>query len=94
MTRNAVMSDEDRPVYSATDARREFAHLMDEAVHNGPVFVRRRNQEAVLLSRASYDHLVALELARDVEDARAALDDDKQTGGVTLEDLKAELGFE
>ncbi|MBI1265356.1 MAG: type II toxin-antitoxin system prevent-host-death family antitoxin [Alphaproteobacteria bacterium] len=90
----AVMSDEDRPVYNATDARREFAHLMDEAVHIGPVFVRRRNQEAVLLSRASYDHLIALELAKDIEDAKSALDDYKQNGGVTLDDLKAELGFE
>lgn len=88
------MSDEDRPVYNATDARREFAHLMDEAVHIGPVFVRRRNQEAVLLSRASYDHLIALELAKDIEDAKSALDDYKQNGGVTLDDLKAELGFE
>jgi prevent-host-death family protein len=94
MTRNAVIPEEGRPVYSATEARREFANLMDEAVHNGPVFVRRRNQEAVLLSRAAYDHLVAVELAKDIEDAKAALEDCKANGGISLEDLKAELGFD
>jgi len=31
---------------------------------------------------------------KDIEDAKSALDDYKQNGGVTLEDLKAELGFE
>ncbi|MCH8490042.1 MAG: type II toxin-antitoxin system prevent-host-death family antitoxin [Oceanicaulis sp.] len=94
MTRNTVIPEEGRPVYSATEARREFANLMDEAVHNGPVFVRRRNQEAVLLSRAAYDRFVALEETRDVEDAVRALEDYKANGGVTLEALKKELGFD
>ena len=94
MTNVQMTKDEDRPVYSATDARREFANLMDQAVHQGPVFVRRRKQEAVLLSREAYDRLVSLEAQKDADAAEKALTDYKTNGGVKMTDLMKELGID
>ncbi|WP_199200518.1 type II toxin-antitoxin system Phd/YefM family antitoxin [Alkalicaulis satelles] len=94
MSQGLTSQVETRPVYSATDARRDFATLMDEAVHKGPVFVRRRQQEAVLISRESYDRLVALEARLDEQDAARALEDYRQKGGVRMDDLMKELGID
>ena len=94
MKRELITKDEDRPVYSATDARRDFAVLLDEAVHTGPVFVTRRKQEAVLISRELYDRLVSLEAQRDAEAAETALNDYHEKGGVCMNELIEELGLD
>lgn len=82
---------EERRTYTATEARTNFSDLFDEAYHNGPVIVRKHKREVAIVPLRL---LAALEAAQEALDAEASLRDYKENGGVSLKELKDELGLE
>tara|TARA_R110000744_G_scaffold125730_15_gene231916 strand:- start:66238 stop:66609 length:372 start_codon:yes stop_codon:yes gene_type:complete len=82
-----------KKTYQATEARQNFSEIIDEAVHNGPVYVQRRRHRVVIICEEQFDELISREAAHDAEAADAALKDYLKNGGISLKDLKDELGL-
>lgn len=79
-------------IMSASEARQNFAALLENAQH-GTVKVERRGEvQAVVLSAAEYERL--LDAAEDAEDARA-FDEAMAEEGASIpwEQVKRDLGW-
>jgi prevent-host-death family protein len=83
----------ERQTYSASEARSNFADLIDTAIHDGPVFVKKRSKTVAIVSLELLRSLVELEAEMDNAKARAALEEFLKEGGTPLDKLKEELGL-
>jgi len=79
--------------YTASQARENFSEVFDTAIHEGPVFVRKRQKEVVVMSSDLLHFLTDVEAMLDNEKARKALREFLQKGGTPMNELKEELGI-
>jgi prevent-host-death family protein len=79
--------------YTASEARLNFAEIMDKAIFEGPVFVTRRSKTVAVVSADLLRVLTDIEALMDNEKAREALKEFLQQGGTPMEKVKEELGI-
>jgi prevent-host-death family protein len=80
--------------YTVTEARENFSEVISKAIYGGPVFIRRNKRERVaVVSAHLLDLLAHIEALIDTEKAQKALTEYETKGGVSLEQLKKELGM-
>lgn len=82
--------------YTVSEARENFKDVVDCVVYTRqPAIVTKHGEEQVAV--VPYDLLelfTRIEAIVDVDKARKALDDFDKSGGMTLADLKKDLGLE
>ncbi len=81
--------------YTTAEAREHFADIVNEVAYtHGRVVVMRRNKPMVaIMPIDDFDYLEELEEKIDLDDAKEALRDYKNNGGVSWTKLKKELGL-
>jgi prevent-host-death family protein len=81
---------------TVTEARKQFSDLVSNVVysHQPAVITRSGKKTVALVPYEVLERFIALEAINDINKARKALSDFKSNGGITLEDLKKELGVE
>lgn len=81
-------------IYTASEARRNFSDVFDQAHHVGPVFVTKgKNKKVAVVSVEYLRMLTDLEAKFDADKARAALEEFLKEGGTTMKQMKEELGL-
>ena len=81
-------------VYSATEARNHLGDLINEALYQGPVFVRKHKHEVAIISADLFRTLTEAEALLESEEAKKAFEEFVAKGGVTLDELKEELDLD
>ena len=77
--------------YTATEARDNFSEVIDQAHHEGLVFVTKHKKKVAVVSVEYLRALTTLEAEFDTEKARESLKEFLKTGGKTMKQMKADL---
>lgn len=87
-----VIKDEKH--YTATQARKEFADIVDAAYFGERVVIQKRDRQVALVSMAfleRVDKLLEAEAAIEAELANSALQEFQLLGGKTMDELEKDL---
>ena len=79
--------------FTASQARNQFAEVIDAALYEGPVVVRKRSRSVAIIPLELFELLTDLEDKREADQARAALREYLEQGGTPLSKLRQELGL-
>jgi len=80
--------------YSTANARDNFSEVIEKAIHNGPVLIKKNNKvRAAVISKDLLDLFTQLEAILETQEAQQALDEYEAKGGTSLQKLKKELGL-
>ncbi len=80
--------------YSATEARTKFADIFNEAHYGRPVLIDRNGKKVAVVSMSVLERLAELEACIDSLAAQQSLDEFREKGGRTMEEIEAELGLD
>ncbi len=83
-------------VYSASKARDNFSQVVNEAAFGSVrIVIKKQGKNLVaIVPFSDFELLEFLETRIDIEEAKKALNEAKIQGGITLTDLKADLGMD
>jgi len=79
------------PTFTATEARNRFSDIFNQAHYGGGVLIEKHGKRVAVVPLEILDRLAELEAQIDSDDAQVALDEFRQLGGTTLEELEKEL---
>ena len=80
--------------YTATQARKEFAEIVDAAYFGERVVINKRDRQVALVSMSfieRVDKLLEAEAALEAEQAQSALQEFQSKGGRTMDELEKDL---
>ena len=80
--------------YSATEARNKFADIFNEAHYGRPVLIDRNGKKVAVVSMTVLERLAELEACIDSMAAQESLNEFREKGGRTMEEIEAELGLD
>lgn len=80
--------------YTASEARTHFADIINEAIYGKPVVIQRHKNQVAVVPIAFLERMAELEAFIDSNDAQIALEEFRQRGGRSMEDLEKELGID
>jgi prevent-host-death family protein len=85
----------DTQTYTVSEARDNFAEVMNRVTYGEQAAVITKNgkEKAAIVPYRLLALLTRIEAALDLEKAQEALDDFESNGGVSLDQLKADLGL-
>jgi len=84
-------------VYSATEARKQFSHVIDAAYYGERVVVEKRGRRVAIVSMSmmeTLDRLLAYEAEMEAREAEEALGEFQSQGGKTMEELVKEIDMD
>ncbi len=83
-------------VYSASKARDNFSQVVNEAAFGSVrIVIKKQGKNLVaIVPFSDFELLEFLETRIDIEEAKKALKEAEFQGGITLTDLKADLGMD
>jgi prevent-host-death family protein len=79
--------------YTATEARENLSEVINKALYKGPVVIHRHNDAVAVVSMELLSRICEFEAKLETEAAREALREFDESGGISLAQLKKELGF-
>lgn len=80
--------------YTATEARSNFSDVLNQAIFDGPVVIRKGKKHAVaVVTMELLETLLDIEAKLESETATAALKEYDEKGGISLAKLKEQLGL-
>ncbi|WP_109464429.1 type II toxin-antitoxin system Phd/YefM family antitoxin [Albibacillus kandeliae] len=82
--------------YTATEARKNFADLIDAAHFGEKIVVQKRDRRVAVVSMEfmeRVERLLRIEAALEAEAAQKSLDEFYEKGGKTMEEIEQELGM-
>ncbi len=80
--------------YTASEARTKFADIFNEALYGKPVVIDRQGRKVAVVPLAVLERLAELEAWVDSVHAQEALDEFRQSGGRTMEEIEKELDLD
>ena len=80
--------------YSATEARNRFSDIFNEAHYGSPVVIDKHGKRVAVVSISVLERLAELEAYIDSMQAQEALEEFREMGGRTMEDIEKELGID
>lgn len=80
--------------YTASEARTKFSEIINKAIYKGPVVITRGEDAVAVVPIALLNILMELEVKSDTSEAKKALKEYREKGGISLEALKKELGID
>ena len=80
--------------YTASEARIKMKEIINTAIYQGPVVITRGNDAVAVVTLDLLNRIAELEAKYDAEMADRALNEFKNKGGETLEEVKRELDIE
>lgn len=83
--------------YTATQARKEFAEIVDAAYFGERVVISKRDRQVAIVSMSfieRVDKLLEAEAALEAEQAKLALQEFQSKGGKTMDELEKDLEVE
>jgi len=80
--------------YTASEARSKFADIFNEAHHGKPVVIDKQGRKVAVVSMALLERLAELEAHIDSLHAQCALEEFRQSGGRTMDEIEKELGLD
>lgn len=84
----------DLTTYSATEARNKFSDIFNEAHYGAPVLIDRHGKRVAVVSVSVLERLAELEAYIDSMHAQEALEEFRELGGRTMEDIEKELDLD
>lgn len=80
--------------YTATEARTKFADIFNEALYGKPVVIDKHGRKVAVVPLALLDRLAELEAWCDSVHAQEALEEFRQKGGRSMEEIEKELDLD
>lgn len=80
--------------YTASEARKNLSEVINTAIYKGPVVITRGKHSVAVIPLELLRILTELEAKSDVSEAKTALLEFEERGGISLDALKNELGID
>lgn len=80
--------------YTATEARTKFADIFNEALYGKPVVIDKQGRKVAVVPLTLLERLAELEAWIDSVHAQEALEEFRQQGGRSMEEIEKELGLD
>ena len=80
--------------YTASEARTKFSDIFNEAHYGKPVVINKQGRKVAVVSLELLERLAELEAWVDSVHAQESLDEFRQRGGRTMEEIERELDLD
>jgi prevent-host-death family protein len=80
--------------YTATEARTKFADIFNEALYGKPVVIDKQGRRVAVVPLTVLERLAELEAWVDSSHAQEALEEFREMGGRTMDEIEKELDLD